>query len=120
MIDHIWEQDVREISESDAAKEGLSNRAGFLTTWCRMYDPDFFFWYRKGLGLYPDGWCWVNWTGKEVRRSGKIFDHDGYATTLDGMIATALRDRPSELYQAWVLEFHLCTSLIPSTPMNKS
>lgn len=50
----LWRQDVREISEEDAEREGFRGDIdAFLETWCEMHDPSILPMY---TAMYRRGW----------------------------------------------------------------
>lgn len=110
-ITGIRREDVRDISAADAASEGLGYPLGFLTTWLQMYDVDFYFWQQKDLSpvtRHFDGvnWSWVTTSGDHWRHTKQNPAHAATTGTKEALLS-ALRLRPKERYDAWVLEFKL-------------
>lgn len=88
-ITGIRHEDVRNISEDDAKTEGFAYTTEFLSKWAEMHDGGFNFYFDPNIVDYR---VWHD----------RRWDAVGYDTLLE-----ILASRPSERYQAWVLEFKL-------------
>lgn len=83
----LWRQDVREISEADALKEGFANPLDFLRTWASMHDPQLeermmMIWFEQATIPHYD----------DTAEAQKL-------------LMTAFADRPRERYMAAVIEW---------------
>lgn len=84
-------EDVRQISEGDAKAEGFKSIDDFLATWVMMHDKSMNIRFDNRI---PGGF----WTFKHA----SAWDGCDY-----GMLPKVLNKRPSQRYQAWVIEFKL-------------
>lgn len=100
-ITNIRREDVRYISDADVKAEGFDGLGfdiryfNFMQTWAGMHDPAFVFWYDPRIVDY----MW--YTSKRQMNQGQsetgAWEH----------LVAAIRARPAQRYDAWVLEFKL-------------
>lgn len=100
-ITRIRREDIREISAEDVTAEGFRAEYpsgayfGFIETWASMHDPAFKFWYEPRIVDY----MW--YTSKRQMEQGEScigsWEH----------LQNAIKARPADHYQAWVLDFTL-------------
>lgn len=91
LLTEIRREDVREISFDDVRREGFVSKVQFFEVWMQMHDKEAWEW-----------WC----DADDYAQDRKYFN-DGSSRSL---IYDYLPNRPSHLYDAWVLCFELVQS----------
>ncbi len=99
----IWAEDVRTINLGASLAEGFSCADEFLVTWCKFYDAK----------LYPQWWSLfgeyvAHWTfNQKPYKSRAIEEFDGLVAEYAHFSTWLIKNRPSNLYQAWALRFEV-------------
>lgn len=102
-ITDIREGDVRNISGEDAKAEGFESTLDFLATWIEMHDKRI--WLSKMN--YPLRNMQIgDWYMQHIERGIKWTED----SASEEFIWSAIRSRPAERYQAWVLTYELVQS----------